>query len=349
MRLALRAPVAAGVKVMLTVQDAEAARLVPQVLAEIAKSAALVPEIEMPAMAMAAVPVLLNVTDWAGLVDPSVVAAKAKLDGATLALAATPVPDNATVCGLFPAESLNVRVALRGPAAEGVNAMFTVQLEEGARVDPQLEPERTKSDAFVPVMEALMPEIAAAPLLARVTVCIGLVEPRFVALKESDEGLTVAELCATVPVPERETVSGDWPELSVNIRLAWRVPAAVGAKTKVAVQLEPPARVAPQVLLAIRKSPASGPERAMLLILIAAEPPLVSCTVCDAAFEPTGTFCHDTLEGLTNTATTDAQPVNCRTQIPKNAANHGVKTLAVAAVGGRGVAGSCRAGATGLG
>src|SRR5579862_909161 len=303
---------------MLTVQDAEPARLVPQVLAEIA----------MLPIAMAAVPLLVNVTAWAGLVEPGVVAAKVRLPGATLAFAATPIPDNATVCGLFAAESLNVRVALRGPAAEGANAMFTVQLEEGARLAPHDEPERTKSEAFVPVMEVLMLEIAAAPPLRRVTVCAGLVEPRFVALKKSEDGSTVAVLDATVPVPDRETDAGDWPELSVKIRLAWRVPAAVGAKTMVAVQVEPAGSVAPQLLLAIKKSPVLGPESAMLRILIDDDPPLVSCTVCDAPSEPTGTLCHDTLEGFTKTATTEAQPVNSRTQRLKNTSTHGAKALA---------------------
>ena len=89
---------------------------------------------------------------------------------------------------------MKVRAAVRGPAAEGANAMFTVQLEEGARFDPHVEAERTKSEAFEPLMEGLMLEIAAVPLLPRVTVCTTLVEPRFVALKESDDGLTLAVL-----------------------------------------------------------------------------------------------------------------------------------------------------------
>lgn len=142
-----------------------------------------------------------------------------------------------------------------------------------------------------------------------------------VALNESEEGLTAAELVGMTPVPDMERVAGEWLKLSVKMRLAWRIPAAVGAKTKVAVQLEAAARVVPQVLLTMEKSPGLAPSIEMLLILIADDPPLVSFTVCEAPSEPKATFCHETLVGLTNTAMTEEQPVTKETQMRRSALN----------------------------
>jgi hypothetical protein len=50
-------------------------------------------------MLSAAVPPLVRVTDWAAVVAPTVVAAKVRLVGATVALGPepVPVPDKATV------------------------------------------------------------------------------------------------------------------------------------------------------------------------------------------------------------------------------------------------------------
>ena len=91
-----RVPVDDGLKVMLTVQFADPARVVPQVLAEIAKSEAFAPEMAMLLMLMTAVPPLLSVTDWAAVVAPTVVAAYVSPPGATVADAATPVPERPT-------------------------------------------------------------------------------------------------------------------------------------------------------------------------------------------------------------------------------------------------------------
>ena len=81
---------------MLTVQLAEPARLVPQVLAEIAKSAASAPAMTILLILMAAVPPLLKVTAWAAVVEPTAVDANVRVPGETLALVASPVPERAT-------------------------------------------------------------------------------------------------------------------------------------------------------------------------------------------------------------------------------------------------------------
>ena len=49
-----------------------------------------------------------------------------------------PVPVRATVCGLFGALSVIVRVPVIGPGTEGVQEMLIVQLAPTARDDPQV-------------------------------------------------------------------------------------------------------------------------------------------------------------------------------------------------------------------
>jgi hypothetical protein len=76
---ALEFPVAAGEKVMLKLQLAEAATLAPHVLVAMAKFAAFVPLIAMLVIESAVVPTLVNVTDRAALVVPTVWEPKARL------------------------------------------------------------------------------------------------------------------------------------------------------------------------------------------------------------------------------------------------------------------------------
>jgi len=67
----------------------------------------------------------------------------------------------------------------------------------------------------------------------------------------------------------------------MKLRVAVRVPLAVGPNTIFAVQLAPGARVAPQVLLNTAKSEALAPLRVMLLILMVLAPGFVSvATFC---------------------------------------------------------------------
>lgn len=91
----VRRPVAVGVKVTDMVQVPEPARLVPQVLLEMAKSPALVPPTVMLLIARATGPLFANVTDCAALVAATAVAGKFRLVGVTVALEAMPLPDNA--------------------------------------------------------------------------------------------------------------------------------------------------------------------------------------------------------------------------------------------------------------
>ena len=81
---------------------------------------------------------------------------------------------------------------------------------------------------------------------------------------------------AVVPVPVTLVVWGLLLALSVTLRVAVRVPAAVGVKVTLIVQLPPAGTLAPQVLVGIAKSPLFVPVTAMLVMLNAVLPGLES-------------------------------------------------------------------------
>ena len=79
------------------------------------------------------------------------------------------------------------------------------------------------------------------------------------------------------------------PAVSVTVRVAERAPDAVGLKATVTEQVADAARLAPQVLDEMLKSPEFVPVMDTLLIVIEVLPPFVSVVVCDALVEPTVT------------------------------------------------------------
>lgn len=91
----VRRPVAVGVKVMDTVQVPEPARLVPQVLLEMAKSPALVPPMVTLLIGRATGPLFVSVIDCAALVAATAVAGKFRFVGVTVAVEEIPLPDKA--------------------------------------------------------------------------------------------------------------------------------------------------------------------------------------------------------------------------------------------------------------
>ena len=93
-------------------------------------------------------------------------------------------------------------------------------------------------------------------------------------------------MAAAVPVPERVTVCGLPLALSATLSVAERVPLAEGVKVTLVVQLPPAATELPQVLV-WAKLLALVPESAMLVMLNAALPPLVSVIVFAVLVEPT--------------------------------------------------------------
>ena len=89
-------------------------------------------------MLNAAFPVLLRVTLCATLVVPTFWLPNVRLVGETLVPAAAPVPVRLTVCGLPAALSEILTVAVRVPAAVGVNVTLIMQLSFAATELPQV-------------------------------------------------------------------------------------------------------------------------------------------------------------------------------------------------------------------
>jgi len=168
--VALRLPVADGLKVTLIEQLAFAASVLPQVVLDSAKSEALVPENPRVAMFKVAFPVSLKATVRGALVVVTGWLPKAKLLGERLATAAAlaPVPVRLTICGLSLALSVMVSAALRFPGPVGVNVTLIVQPAPAATELPQVVVSG-KSPALPPVTAKLVMLKAEFPLFVRVS------------------------------------------------------------------------------------------------------------------------------------------------------------------------------------
>jgi len=180
-RVAVKLPVADGVKVMAIEQVAEAASASPQVLVPKAKSLALAPASVMAEMERVALPGLLSVKVWAELVVPLVTLPKFAEAGVSVAIgavgatAAVPVQLKATdSCGSGEGK-LTPRFALSAPVAEGVQVMEMVQLAPAARLTPQLLV-WLKELMFGPKKPKLLIPCGTPPVLLRVAVWTVLVE-----------------------------------------------------------------------------------------------------------------------------------------------------------------------------
>jgi hypothetical protein len=168
-------------------------------------------------------------------------------------------PERAAVCGLLPAESVNTRVAVRTPEAEGVKVMVTEQLEDAIKVAPHVLLVIAKSEELAPVIAIPVMLRTDVPPLLSVTDLGELVDPIATLAKVTLPGDTdTLPAPESVPIPERETRS-DVP-FAVRPRVAVREPDDVGLNTTLMVQLAAAARLAPHELLAIWKSPAFAPE-----------------------------------------------------------------------------------------
>lgn len=246
--LALREPATVGRNKMVAVQLAPAARLAPQVLVEIRKSAEFVPPTTMLLIANAEAPLFVSVMTFGPPVCPTATLAQFKLAGLTAAEPdppPAPVPDSETVCGLLATPSVNCRLADLAPAALGLNVIVVVQLAPDARVPPHVLFEITKSAALVPETAMLLIVMVAALPFCRVATFV----PPF-APTAKDPHARLVGVAETVPlgaVPRPDSATLCVPAPSVNARLAVRVPVAVGPKRIVAVQLAEAARVVPHV------------------------------------------------------------------------------------------------------
>jgi hypothetical protein len=261
---------------------------VPQVLVS-AKSVELVPVRETLLMESAALPVLVSVTVCAALVVPTSVV---KVSGpvaeseTTGAGAAVPVPVRVTDCGEPAALSASETDAVKVAADAGVKVIAIEHIAPAATDVPQVLVS-AKSVELGPVMETLLMESAALPVLVSVTVCAALVEPTC-AVKVSGP---VAErettgAGVTVPVPLRVTDCGEPAALSVRETDAAKVVAEAGVKVTDMAHLAPAARDLPHVFVCA-KSLGLVPVMEMLPMESAALPVLVSVTACAALVAPT--------------------------------------------------------------
>jgi hypothetical protein len=210
-------------------------------------------------------------------------------------------PERDTLCELLLAPSVNVREALKLPAAVGLNTTLAEQLAAAARLVPHVLVEMAKAAALAPEMAILLMGMAALVPLLNVTICAELVEPTAVAAKDTPAGaaVTVPVPLEPVAVPDKATLCGLPVPVSVNLSVALRAPATVGAKIMSVVQLAEAARLVPQVLLKIVKSLGSVPEIAMLPMVMAVVPLFVSVIAFCAPLPATGTEAQLRLAGET--------------------------------------------------
>ena len=133
------------------VQLALAASDVPQVLAEMENSLALVPEKTYELTEIATAPVFLIVNTCAAEAAFRFVAGKVRLVGEKAMVACeAPVPLNETDCGEPAAESVATSLAVAAPAAVGLKTMEIVQLAPAASDVPHVLAEIENSLALVP-------------------------------------------------------------------------------------------------------------------------------------------------------------------------------------------------------
>ena len=110
-----------------------------------------------------------------------------------------------------------------------------------------------------------------------------------------------------IPVPLTLTLWGLWETLSVTDTSALRVPAAVGWKVTVIVQLAPAATVEPQ-LVDCAKSLGFAPPSAMLEMPTAELPAFVTVLVWAALAVPTAWLPKVTVGGLIESPVVEAVP-----------------------------------------
>jgi hypothetical protein len=128
----LTAPEAVGAKLTLTVQEACSASDAGQLLVSVK-----LPSASRLLIGMTAVPTFVSVIACGALALPIGCAAKVNDEGENVNTPATPVPESATVCGEFPAPSVNTMLPARVPFAVGLKVTVTVHVAEAA-TDEQL-------------------------------------------------------------------------------------------------------------------------------------------------------------------------------------------------------------------
>jgi hypothetical protein len=264
----------AGVNVTEIEHVADAASVIPQVFAEIAKSVGFVPVRVIELMVNAALPVFVSVVDIALAVVLTVVFGKASMVGENDAPGAVPVPVSVTVCGLPVALSVTEIAALKLAAEAGVKVTEIVQVAVTASVIPQVLAEIVKSVGFVPVSVMLLMVSGALPELVRTVDIAVAVLLTGVLGKASVVG--ESEATGAIPVPLSVTVCGEPVALSATEIAAVKLAAERGVKVAEIVQVADAASVFPQVLAEIAKSAVFVPVSVMPVMVNDAVPLFVS-------------------------------------------------------------------------
>lgn len=164
------------------------------------------------------------------------------------------MPERLTVCGLFPALSVKVKVPEAEPVAIAENVTPSVQRAPAARFAPQLLLAIANGAAVVTdVIDSVTDcSLVSVTVLAEL-VALTTTEPKFKLLDDTATG--------ALPFPLRFTVCGLVLASSVNVNVPVAVPSACGPNVTPTVQFAP-APIAPvHVLFAIANGPdATTPE-----------------------------------------------------------------------------------------
>jgi hypothetical protein len=171
LKIAVRSPVAAGLKVRVATQLPPAARVCRHVSDTTLKSALSAPALLIPVMLTAVAPVLVTVTVCGELTLPTFTDPKLRLPGTNCIT--VPVPASGTDCGLPGALSETETSAERLPGATGSKVTVMVQLAPAFKPDPHVLL-WLKSPAFEPPMLMLVMVNPVTPLFVRVTASPGL-------------------------------------------------------------------------------------------------------------------------------------------------------------------------------
>jgi hypothetical protein len=192
----------------------------------------------------------------------------------------------------------------------GAKTIFAVHVADAASEVPHVLLEITKSPGLAPVSDRPLIVREDVPVFVSVMVFCAPLFPMATYTQFNVAGLADA-LPAPVatPLPVRATDCGLLVAESVKLSVAVRAPLAVGLNTTEAEQVLAAARLVPQVLLAILKSPAFAPDIATLLIEIEVLNPFDSVTVCEALLDPTFMLVNVRLVGLADTVPLAAVPV----------------------------------------
>jgi hypothetical protein len=154
-----------------------------------------------------------------------------------------------------------------------------------------------KSAEFVPLNAYELMVIAAAPEFDSVIAFAALATATVCEPNARDVGDSPAFATAATAVPDSAMVCLPPVALSITVSVAVSVPAETGLNVTDIVQLAAAASVRPQVVVFV-KEVAFVPEKAMLLMVIAALPVFVSVAVCAALDEPTVVLANVRVAGV---------------------------------------------------